>query len=423
MTEYLIKALQHHPLLIKCWLTDHLVLRTPVPVAFFYREPIPVEKIIDSLGHVLSDFPLFAGRIVKRQDQICIDCGNQGVQLRTLHVEGSLFQQLAQFEKLEDFVDLVDPWQGPVLTMKLSYFSDGMALGCCWHHSVGDMSSFMEFLKALSAFATGKSYQTPCLVKDRESYLEPWLQPWLSQEAAEKHCRLKRLSPLDILRFLKQIYSPKKSVYLYFTQQELEALRQNLGSTLTRNDVLSAHLLNLLACCRTDQKPIHNASIVLNFRKRIGMPQNALGNYVDAVPLQIPQPQEVSVLAHAIHAAVHNYGPETVKRHPSLNLIEKFGGLWQIQRILPTDYLPHHRNLIITNWSNFDVYSIDFGLAKPHLFLPVGRALIPWVCCIAEGFDNQGLLAVLLLPSKVAKRLASPLMQEEVHKYRTCPLG
>lgn len=411
-----VTALEHHPLLIKCSLTDHFVFRTPVPVVFFYREAIPAAIIKNALEHVLNDFPLFAGRIIKRGDQLCIDCCNQGMQLRTVHEEGSLFQKLAQFENLDRFVDLIDPKQGPLLKIKLSYFSDGMALGCCWHHSVGDMSTFMEFIKALSDFAKGKSYCKPCLVEDREGYL----QPWLSQEAAEKHSRLKRLSPLDLFRFIKQIYSPKRSIYLYFTQQELEALRQDLGSSLTRNDVLAAHLLNLMALCRTDQASVHNASIVLNFRKRIGMPLNVLGNFVDAVPLQIPQPQPVDTLAQAIHAAVQSYGPETVKCHPTLDFIKKFGGIKQVHRILPTDYLPQNRNLIITNWSNFGVYSIDFGIAKPHLFLPIGRALIPWVCCIVEGFDNQGLLATLLLPSKVAKRLSS--MQEEVHKYRMCPV-
>ncbi len=69
-------------------------------------------------------------------------------------------------------------------------------------------------------------------------------------------------------------------------------------------------------------------------------------------------------------------------------------------------------------WSNFSVYSIDFGIAEPYLFLPIGQDLVPWVSCIVEGFENKGLLVSLLLPAKTMNRFIQSDMLQYIHRYR-----
>jgi len=73
--------------------------------------------------------------------------------------------------------------------------------------------------------------------------------------------------------------------------------------------------------------------------------------------------------------------------------------------LIPESILPEVNHLIVTNWTHFDVYSIDFGVASPYLFLPIGRTPLPWAACIVEGSDNQGLLVTLVVPSMVAKQI------------------
>ena len=105
---------------------------------------------------------------------------------------------------------------------------------------------------------------------------------------------------MDICRFAIQVYSPKRTVYLYFPEDEIASLRDaisnRVGRELTRNDVLCAHLLDVMARCRSDHAKEHHASVVVNFRRRIGMPSNVLGNYVDAIALKYAKPLAVEAI-------------------------------------------------------------------------------------------------------------------------------
>lgn len=412
----LIKALHPRSLRIKCSINDHFSSSMPVSVAFFYSKQIPKETIIQALEHVLDDFPLFAGVIQEEQGQLYIHCNNQGVALTIVHLD-KLFD--LQRHDPSTFVELIDPkkalrQQTPLLTIKLSYYQEGMAIGYCWHHSLGDMATFMEFVKALSAFAKGQSYNPPLIAEDRNQYSQNTSLP-MGNKAS-----LKRLNWIDILRFFRHVISPKKAFYLYFTQNEIESLRaatsEKVGYKLSRNDVLCAHVLTLLAKCRHDTANKHYASVIVNSRSRMGFPPNTLGNYLGAITVAFTKPPTIDFLANNIHQAVKQFLPD----HPSaaLNFIEKNGGIRNVKKIIPHEFLPEYKNLIISNWSNFGVYTIDFGTAFPTLFLPVGKAPLPWLSCIVEGFHNQGLLVSLVLPKKLAKRFTTPMMLQQLHQYR-----
>ena len=427
MHTSMVKALMHQHRTIKCSLNDHFVFRTPVSVVFFYPQKIPKEIFINSLQNVLNDFPIFAGRLSKVSGQLYIDCNNQGVQINEVHNPISLFKKLSGSQNPDPlaYIDLINPDKvlkqlGPVLTIKLTYCEDGMAVGYCWHHSIGDMSTFMQFLKGLSSFAKGIKYQLPILAEDRGIYLKQWMNKKEQARKENDSCRLKCLNMMDIFRFAVQVYSSKKIVYLYFPEHEMAALRDSfsnlVGRKLTRNDVLCAHLLNIIAKCRNDNALSYKASVVVNFRRRIGMPTNALGNYVDAIALQYPKNQAVEALANTINLSIQGY--DHFNDDATQEFVRENGGIEKVGRIIPEDFLPQNKNCIFTNWSNFEVYSIDFGVAAPYLFLPVGQALLPWVSCIVEGFENKGLMTGLILPSKIAERLIQPDMLKFVHQHR-----
>jgi hypothetical protein len=429
MQVFLVKALEHQQQSIKCSLNDHFVSCTPVPVVFFYRAIIASNLIVEALQKVLQDFPIFAGILVKRSHQLYIDCNNQGVQVKITHSDTSLFQILSNIKHLQKatFVDLINPTQTfrkhmPLLNIKLSYYSDGMAIGYCWHHSVGDMSTFMEFLKAISACAQGKNYQKSLIVEDREDYLKQWVTNQIQITREKQSTNLKYLTFTDIFYFLKQIFLPKRSVYLYFNNDEIENLRETLsnkvGQKLSRNDVLCAHLLDLLTICRKDDSTRHNTTIVVNIRTRIGILTNVLGNYLGAVSVSFLKSNNVEVIARDINLSVKNFLNNSFHFNETQEFVQKCGGIKKINRIIPEAFLPKNKNLIISNWTNFGVYSIDFGICIPYLFLPVGETPLPWVSCIVEGFDNEGLLITMVLPSKVGKQLEHPSICSRIHSYR-----
>ncbi len=205
--SYLIKARQTTPLQIRCSLSDHLALPAPISVAFFYAQTIPKERIVKALQDVLVDFPLFAGRFIKNAQHLCIDCQNQGVRLSVRHWTSLPEDMTRLVDPIKPFKSLAQ--QMPVLHIQLNYCQKGMAIGYCWHHSLGDMATFMEFLKALSASAQGKPYPPPHIITDRSRYLDHL--PLLKKE---KSLRLKLLKWVDVWRLLKQsvfiCISPKK---------------------------------------------------------------------------------------------------------------------------------------------------------------------------------------------------------------------
>lgn len=429
-TSFLVTALQHHPQRIKCSLSDLFSFRKPISVVFFYRKAIPIDLIVHTLRTVLSDFPIFAGVLVKCANELYIDCNNQGVQVTIAYEKGSLLPSPSDLQKLDlnKFVDEIHPVKAlkhrkPVLFIKLTYYEEGMAIGYCWHHSIGDMETFMNFLKALSASAQGKPYQPALIPHDRTAYLKHWLEEKKITGGPKKSpSKLKLLNFFDLCRLAKQFCSTKQIVSLHFAETEIETLRDTIsekaGQKLSRNDVLCAYLLDIVTRCRSDRKGSFHLSFILNIRSRLGMPSNLSGNYVDLLSLTTNRPDAVELFATKIHGAVKSYLDEHFQHEETEDFVQRSGGIKRIGRMAPEKMLPQHKNLTITNWSNFGVYSIDFGVSTPHLFLPIGRTPFPWVSCIVEGFGNKGLLVTLALPSKVAKRLTTPEMLKQIHQYR-----
>jgi hypothetical protein len=378
-----------------------------VSTVFFYEKTIEETVIIDALQYVLADFPLFAGVLRKEKGQLWIDCNNQGVSLTVVHSKWEL--------KNSELIDEVNPNRmgKPVLRIKLTYFADGrFAMGCSWHHCVGDMAAFMEFMKALSARARKEIYPLPIIPENREEYFR---SP--TAIAIEEH-GLKYLNVRDIIRFIRQKCYFTKTLYLHFTDKEIHSMREELckqmGRKLSRNDVLCAHILEVLALCRTDGAETHYASIAVNCRKTLNIASNAMGNSLGAIALQFCRSVKAGSLAERIRDGIANYlyDPTVAKQFVDAN-----GGMANVGRIVPKEFLPQYNNLIFSSWVNFGVYSIDFGVAPPYAFLPVGHIPLPWASRIVEGPNNQGRLVLLKLPSKVAKRLLQPHMLQELHKY------
>ncbi|HSX11470.1 MAG TPA: acyltransferase, partial [Chlamydiales bacterium] len=288
-----VKALRHERKIIECSVRDHFTFRMPVSVVFFYPQFVDPIVLTRALEHVLGDFPLFAGVLVKKDGQLYIDCNNQGVSVTSASVKLPFAHSLTRLPNLpaNTFVDLLNPFtalrqQQPVLTIKISHCPDGTAIGYCWNHVIGDLSSFMELQKALSAHILGKTYEKPIIPENREPYFLRWEKELPPTQGPSK---LKRMKMGDMFSLLKAIYSPKRNVFIQFTQDEVTAMKATLseqaGCKLSRNDAVCAHLLHLLAQCRTDQSETHYATIPIDFRRHAGIPQNTLGNCVDAVML------------------------------------------------------------------------------------------------------------------------------------------
>ena len=257
---------------------------------------------------------------------------------------------------------------------------------------------------------------------DRQHYLNEWLDKHVTTSNKNQRNPLKILNGLDICRLLPHFFMPKKSIYLYFTPEEITALKTSVsdavGRKLSRNDVVCAHILNCLSSCRNDNAKTHTASVVVNFRTRIGMQPTVQGNYIDALQVAFLKDNATEEIADAINYSIAHYVEDSFGLKELPDIIAKNEGLKNIGRMIHEDLLPHNKNLVITNWSNFGVYSLDFGIEAPYLFLPLTQSPLPWMGLIVEGFENKGLLVSAVLPSRIAKRFLSPKMLEKIHCYR-----
>ena len=155
---FLVQANNHTQQLITCATVDQLVKNLPVSVVFFYKKSIHHNLLIDALKKVLSDFPIFAGTLKNIDNIFHIDCNNKGLLFSVTKDDCTLNYLLEKLSIIEKkrLVDIINPKtvisaQSPIMTIKINNFTcGGISIGVCWHHSIGDMHTFMCFMKAWS---------------------------------------------------------------------------------------------------------------------------------------------------------------------------------------------------------------------------------------------------------------------------------
>lgn len=400
-----IQADHHEHQQIKCAFIDHCIARIPVSIVFFYRKAIPSGLIVESLRKVLSDFPIFAGTFLFQENQLFINCNNQGVRLNIVHSSQRLLENFLK----TSYIDPLSSKKGPVLTIKLSYFSDGMAIGYTWNHALGDMATFMEFLKSLSASVKKQTYPLPIILKNRDDLIK--------EKKEYTGDKLKHLNVLDIFYLLKEMVSPKKITYIYFNSEEIDNLRNTLshqlGYKISKNTAICSHIFETLLRIRSRRKV---ATIAVNIRSHVKAASNSLGNFVDSAFIPFKESQSLQSIADSIHNAVNQFRPDCFDLSP---LIQEAGGTKTMPRVMPRNLLPQEKNLLISSWTNFSAFTIDFGIEAPFLFLPMGKSPLSWVLNIVEGINNQGLLASLVLPPSATKRLLNPTNIQYLHRFRS----
>ena len=426
-TPQLVRANQETSQVVTCSTTDRLVERFPISVVFFYREELSEKLLIEALREVLVDFPLFSGRLKIVDSDLLIDCNNQGVQFSLGLEDCTLIQTIrniahAKLQALVDSFVAEDALAGhsPLLTIRLTKFSyGGTALGICWHHSIGDMHTFMQFMNAWSAITNEKRYTPPLIVEDRDAYL-------LQRVAKNKNvgAKVRYLKAAELLRLTLYMVTTgrrKTSTKIYFSDSEIENMKkvflEKTGQTLSKNDVLCAHVFNVITNLDNYNKD-RRLVIILNYRNRIGLPQNLLGNLVDTINLPFPLGASPFEVASAIREGVNSFESKHLSAMSNYQYIQDRGGMKKGGRFLGRSIDPIKRTITMTNWSKFGVYEVNFLDAKPLFFASVDEFPTPWICTLVEGFSNQGIIFSAHLPAKLIRKLERPNSLKQLHQYR-----
>ena len=78
---------------------------------------------------------------------------------------------------------------------------------------------------------------------------------------------------------------------------------ERTGRTLSKNDVLYAHVFSLITDLDNYGKDRY-LSIPVNYRDRLGLPQNLLGNMVDFINVSLPQSADPFEAAQAVKNSI-----------------------------------------------------------------------------------------------------------------------
>ena len=424
---FLVQANNHIQQVITCDIVDQLLRNIPVPVVFFYRKSIHHDALIDALKEVLSDFPIFAGTLKNINGNLYIDCNNKGVLFSVTKEDCTLDQVLKELPIIEKkrLVDIINPKkvisnQSPIMTIKLTHLTcGGMTLGVSWHHSIGDMHTFMCLMKAWSNAVNKEEYVLPLIVRERDKYLQENLEKNDNVTPGVRYLNTRELLGLVFYMLLRA--RNKLSLRIYFSENELKNMKQDFSAitqqNLSTNDVLCAHLFSIISELDTYKKKRY-LSIAINYRSRTKLPQNILGNFVSGIHVTSNQRVAPFQLAKDLRTSVENFQRVHLNFFSTKKYIEQNGGTKKIDRFVARGIDPVKRNLLITNWTNFGVYDITFGNSEPFYFTPFGDSPFPWLSVIVEGFSNDGLVYSASLPSKLAKKLMQEDNLRKIHKYR-----
>lgn len=96
-------------------------------------------------------------------------------------------------------------------------------------------------------------------------------------------------------------------------QLHASALRD---SYLSKSDALSAHVLAVLRDLNPDQdRPMSSVVLMINYRKRMGLPKNLLGNVINSAWMNVSASADTATTAAGLRAKLNAYAHEFSPRH------------------------------------------------------------------------------------------------------------
>jgi hypothetical protein len=396
-------------------------------VQFFYERRLDADALAHALGRVLGDYCVFNGRVARRGAELYLECNDNGVALSVVRADTDMRTALGQLDSKDrkPLVDTIDAKRAlakgdPLFTVRITHFTDDTScLGLCWHHSVGDMHSFMGLMQAWSRAVAGLDHASPLVVEDREAYLAQELPETSRPEPGVRHLGFGELAGLAYYMLTKA--RDQARARFYFAPDELERLRASLqtdgGERISINDALCAHMFSLIAA-RAPRVRSRQLSIAINYRKRVGLPNNLLGNMITGLHCVCEPGTPAGRIAGQLRHGVNHFAEEHMDYRTNVRFIESRGGAAKIGRFLMKSIDPIAGTLLVTNWSKFGVYDVTFGGEPPSFFMPAGEVPFPWLSAVSDGFHGRGLIYSVVLPSAVARRLVDDDGVREVHRFR-----
>jgi hypothetical protein len=410
---------------IRCDISDLMLVELAVSVVFFFERELDVDRLADSLAAALRRLPAFAGRLHRNGAELKIVCDDSGVPLTVYEADETLPEAIGRMTLPDSgFVEHVDPkaaqlGEAPLLRIQVSRLADGAtALGCAWHHAVGDMRSFMVLMQTWSALAQGTTPPEAEFAEDRDAYIERVLPAEDSGRPGFRMVGSEEMAVLD--NAFAAAPRANRGVQLYFGAREVARMKERYAAAaqrrLSTNDALTAHLVSCVRRLDDDEGP-RALTIPVDLRRFLGLSPSATGNLVGEIHLDCPPTGPAEGLAARIRAAVDDFPAAHLSLRTSRQLLAERGPAL-LDQCVPLGFDPPNKTFMTSNWSGSGVYDTIFEGCRPTAFAPAIAQPLPWVSWIVEGFEGRGFLCTLVVPAALAARLRGAAGAELLHRFR-----
>lgn len=424
MSTQLIKPLHADRLEIRCNVSDAIVANLAGHVVFFFRRRLDTRMLGRAFAQALDKLPIFAGRISMAGGGMRIRCKGYGVPFTSV-ASGRTLEEAIRSVSADSGLWLIDPvdgvaarWGlGPSCKVRVTHLADdATAIGFSLHHVIGDMQTMMHFMNTWAAAAAGKPLAEPLIVEDRAAYLDEHLPADGAREPGVRCLGLAEFARSAV--YLAKDARKQRTLSCYFSDDEITRMREAYGNgvRLSANDVVCAHVCEALM--RTD--PVvdrRTLAVAVNARNRCGLDPMLVGNIITTLNIDLRQGEAASSIAGRIRRHVDRFADE----HCDMRINQQFldaVGAWRAARCVTTAFNPARWNPIITNWSGFGLYRIQFEDTFPSYCTPLMKLPVAGGGVFIEGPDGRGLIFQIALPPKEFETMSSLSIRKHMRRFR-----
>ena len=424
MSTQLIRPSHAQRLEIRCNVGDAIVANLAIHLVFFFERRLDTDKLTRAFAHALTNLPIFAGRMAIVDGAMRIRCEGQGVPFTSVS-SGRTLRQAIRSASDDSGLWLVDPvngatarWGlGPLCKVRVTHLADdATAIGFSWHHSIGDMQTLMLFMNAWSAAAADKPLAEPLIVADRAAYLDARLPADGAREPGVRCLGLAELARSAL--YLAKDARKQRTLNLYFGEDEIARMRDaySNGTRLSANDVVCAHVSEAVmkADSEVDRRTL---AIAVNARNRCGLDPMLVGNIITTLNLDLRRGEVASSIAERIRHNVAHFADE----HCDMRINQQFldaASAWRAARCVSTAFNPARWNPLVSNWSGFGVYRLQFEDTFTSYYTPLMKLPVAGLGALLDGTDGRGLVFQMSLPPKEFEAMSSPAVREHMHLFR-----
>ncbi|OKI18447.1 acyltransferase [Streptomyces sp. CB03911] len=420
-----VRAGQAPGTVVRCGLVDTMLADLSVSVVYFFEQALDEDRVTAGLARALERLPVFAGRLRTVDGRLEIVCDDSGVPVDSYDLDETLAEAMGRVTM--PTARLVDPVEAsagragglPLFTVRISRLAGGgTALGCSWHHAVGDVQTFMLLMRTWSAAVEGTELPPAELVQDQDAFLDEVLP---AEDCGRPGFRLPGPEEAALLgREVAGALRANRTVQVYFGRAEVDRMRQELsaqaGRRLSSGDVLCAHVVSTVRELDADAE-LRWLTVPVNVRRPLGLSAGLVGNLLSEIHLPWAPKEGKAALAQALRAGVEEFAAEHLNLRSNLRFLESIGRE-RFADCVPLGFDPERRRFTFSNWSRFGAYDVEFGGRRPVFFSPAANLPLPWVSWMVEGFEGSGYLFTVVLPAKLAGRLRGAEGRAVLHRFR-----